>query len=214
MAIVQRSMRMVQAFLKSYGPSSVKKALWDKEFSSTKWDFIDNTAGDCIYPFLERHSRGGSILDLGCGPGNTANELAEHAYHRYVGIDISEAALQKARVRSEENGRGAKNTFVQSDFLSYSSPQKFDVILFRESLYHVPLGKVKTILDKYASFLKPDGVFIVRMALSDGEIGEVKRRPSAMLKEIETNFEVLEEEQFGKSRATVVVFRPRSSTEQ
>ena len=88
----------------SYGPSGIKKRLWDKEFSSTKWNFIDNTMGDCVYPFLEKYANNGNILDLGCGPGNTANELAASAYKTYIGVDISEAALEKATKRTQENG--------------------------------------------------------------------------------------------------------------
>ena len=80
MYIVERTLTFVRGFLTSYGPSSIKKRLWDKDFSSGKWDFIDNTAGDCVYPYLEKYAQHGNILDLGCGPGNTANELASDAY--------------------------------------------------------------------------------------------------------------------------------------
>ena len=105
MYIVDRTLRLVRGFLLSYGPTSVKKIFWDKEFSGGKWNFIDDTAGDCVYAHLERHAAGGDILDLGCGPGNTANELSASAYRTYVGMDISEEALAKARRRTEANGR-------------------------------------------------------------------------------------------------------------
>src|ERR1035437_8502984 len=134
MYIVERSLTVMRGLLKRYGPSRIKMILWDQEFSGTHWDFIDDTAGDCVYPHLEKHAKNGSILDLGCGPGNTANELAASAYATYVGVDISEAALDKARKRTLENGREDKNTFAQGDFLGYAPTKKFDVILFRESV--------------------------------------------------------------------------------
>ena len=93
MYIARRALTFVQGFLASYAPSSIKKRLWDRDFSGGKWDFIDNTVGDCVYPHLEKYAKGGDILDLGCGPGNTANELASDAYRSYIGVDISEAAL-------------------------------------------------------------------------------------------------------------------------
>ena len=68
MNIAQRSIQFMQGFLKSYGPSNIKKILWDKEFSGGKWNFIDNTAGDCVYPHLARHLHKGGILDLGAVP--------------------------------------------------------------------------------------------------------------------------------------------------
>lgn len=209
MNIARRTFILINGFLKCYGPSSIKKLLWDKEFSGTKWDFINNTAGDCVYPHLEKYAKNGSILDLGCGPGNTANELVETAYQTYIGLDISEAALAKATKRTEESGRANKNRFVQSDFFSYMPSQQFDVILFRESLYHVPLGQVKAILDKYSKYLKDSGVFIVRIAVLDGKVGKTKKRPMAMVSVIEREFEVIGKCQY-PGGATIIVFQPRS----
>jgi len=119
MYIVSRSARFLRGLLLSYGPQTLKRRFWDKEFSSGKWNFIDHTPEDCVYPALEKYAQKGSILDLGCGPGNTANELASDAYTRYVGVDISEEALAKAARRTEENGRREKNRFARADFLSF-----------------------------------------------------------------------------------------------
>jgi 2-polyprenyl-3-methyl-5-hydroxy-6-metoxy-1,4-benzoquinol methylase len=208
MQMAQRTITVMRGLLKRYGSSKIKMALWDQEFSGTHWDFIDDTAGDCVYAHLEKHLNKGSILDLGCGPGNTANELAASAYTSYVGVDISEAALAKARKRTEENGRSAKNSFACSDFLSYRPSQQFDVILFRESMCHVPLGKVKPILDHFSKHLKDEGAFVVRMSISDGKGGN-KQRLQAMVDIIETGFNVLEKSQYGESGPEVIVFRPK-----
>jgi len=211
MYIVDRTLRFVRGFLLSYGPSGVKKRLWDKEFSSTKWDFIDNTVGDCVYPYLEKYAQNGNILDLGCGPGNTANELAGDVYQSYIGVDISEAALAKAVKRSQENGRGGKNSFVNSDFLGYQPTQEFDIILFRESLYHVPYGQVVPILKKFSTNLKSTGVFVVRLYAGDSRPGIVKRRVTAKMDLIKREFEVIEARQFETyALPNVLVFRPRN----
>jgi SAM-dependent methyltransferase len=210
MAIVQRAKTFVERALMVYGPTSIKKRLWDKEFSGTKWDFIDNTSGDCIYAHLEKFARNGSILDLGCGPGNTANEVADSAYTSYVGVDISDAALAKAVKRTKECGRAGKNTFAQSDFLGYEPTQDFDVILFRESLYHVPFGQVRPIFDKFAKHLKNDGVFMVRLYAADIQTDETKGRVTAKLDLIKREFDVVEAAEYETpGRPTVLVFRPR-----
>ena len=205
MHIAERTLRFMNGFLKSYGPSNLKKVLWDKEFSGDKWDFIDNTLGDCVYPVLEKYAENGSILDLGCGPGNTANEVAADAYQTYVGVDISEAALSKATKRSEENGRASRNSFIQGDFIVYVPPQQFNVILFRESMYHVPLGKVKSMLDRYSKYLTDRGVFIVRMNTTGSLLGRMKAIGDVM----EREFDVVEKRQFGESGPTEIVFRPK-----
>lgn len=208
MYIAERSLTIMRGLLKRFGPSSTKKVLWDREFSTGHWDFIDNTTGDVIYSYLESFANQGSILDLGCGPGNTANELPEDAYENYVGVDISEVALQKGRIRSERSGRASKNRFELGDFLSYSPSQKFDVILFRESMYHVPISKVRSMLDKYSKYLTKDGVFIVRIVIADSHSGQDKHRLKSMLDIIDNKFDVISRKQHGEKGPTVSVFRP------
>jgi SAM-dependent methyltransferase len=212
MYIVDRTARFVRGFLLSYGPSNLKKRFWDKEYSEEKWSFAYNTVGDCVYPHLERHTANGSILDIGCGSGNTATEMAETSYRSYLGVDISEAALAKARKRSLECGRQDKNRFECGDFLTYVPTGQYDVILFRESMYHVPLGKVKGTLDRYSKYLRDGGVFVVRLFASSGEIanGKDKYRPAAMLGIMEAEFDVVEKCKYeDPGRPTVIVFRPK-----
>jgi len=213
MYIVDRSLRFIRGALLSYGPSFLKKSVWDQEYSTSKWNFNDNTRDDFVYPYLEKWARKGSVLDLGCGSGNTSNELADSAYTSYLGVDISDVALARARRRTEQSGRTSKNKFVQGELLSYIPPQRFDVILFRESMYHVPLGKVKAVLDHYANYLTPEGVIIVRM--SKTENSKPKWRPTAMFRVIEMEFDVIEQ---GECRVgfggTVIVFRAKKPSQR
>ncbi len=209
MFIMDRALTFVRGALLSYGPSGIKKRIWDNEFSGAKWDFINETASDCVYPFLEKYAHNGDILDLGCGPGNTANELAASAYQKYIGVDISEAALAKATRRSEENGRASKNIFFNSDFLNFEPTQEFDIILFRESMYHIPYGQVLPILKKFSKHLKSTGVFIVRLYAGDHRPGVIKTRVTAKLDLIKREFDILESQQFDlPALPNVIVFRP------
>lgn len=209
MYAVERTLRFIRGALMAYGPNRLKKSLWDQEYSTTKWSFNDNTSDDGVYPFLERWARKGSILDLGCGSGNTSNELAESAYASYLGVDISDAAIAKARKRTLENGRTGKNRFVPGDFLRYVPARQFDVILFRESMYHVPLGKVKNMLDHYARYLATGGVIIVRMCTTQN--GEARFRLTEMFRIIESEFHVVDKGECVIGRqGTVIVFRPKS----
>jgi len=203
--IVDRSLQFARGFLLSYGNEATKKRIWDKEYHVNKWHFAEHTEGDCVYPYLERFARRGKILDLGCGSGNTCTELSDSAYSFYLGVDISEEALAKASRRSVAMGRSAKTRFAQSDFLSFDTPDKFDVILFRESMYHVPIEKIRSLLDRLSNFLADDGVFIVRLAVLNN--GKLKFRPKKMIDVIAANFPVVERGQH--DAAVVIVFRPR-----
>jgi SAM-dependent methyltransferase len=212
MYIVERSLRFAEAFLKAYGPTSIMKYFWEKEYSGPKWDFADDTAGDCVYSHLEKFAMNGNILDMGCGSGNTGNEIAVTAYRSYLGVDISEAALAKAERRSKLNGRHEKNSFECGDLMHYVPKEKYDVILFRESMYHVPVNKIKATLDHYSSYLKDNGVFIVRLFAASREVvnGKDKPRPTRMLNVMEEEFEVVEKGRYPVAgHPTVLVLRPR-----
>jgi hypothetical protein len=87
------------------------------------------------------------------------------------------------------------------------------VILFRESMYHVPLSKVKATLDHYSKYLGDGGVFVVRMNTSDAS-GRRKYRLAATVGVMETEFDVVENCQYGEAGPTVIVFRPKRATER
>jgi SAM-dependent methyltransferase len=207
--LVNRTVQFARGFLLSYGNQAAKKRVWDKEYRENKWHFADHTEGDCVYGHLERHARNGKILDLGCGSGNTCTELKDTSYSAYLGVDISDEALAKAAKRSECVGRSNKNRFVQGDFLSFDTTEKFDVILFRESMYHVPIEQIRPMLDKFSQYLADRGVFIVRLYIMRD--GKVKFRPRKMIDIIANNFQVVERNQYGNNGAVVIVFRPRAT---
>jgi SAM-dependent methyltransferase len=196
-----RIQNVMRRLLQAYAPATVKSHLWNREFARGKWACLDSTPDDCIYSFMAKYAERGSVLDLGCGSGSTGNEMAAEVYGDYTGVDISDVALAMARTRSEENGRSGKNRFFQSDLASYAPEQKFDVILFRDSIYYLPQSDIQPALERYSRFLTPSGVFIVRMW--DG--GD-KRRSIVQL--IESNFQVVERFAPGQSKTVVLVFRP------
>jgi SAM-dependent methyltransferase len=210
MSVVGRVAHYATGLFLRYGPSGLRKRFWNQEFARGKWSFADDTSGDVVYRHLEKYVGCGSVLDLGCGQGSTAVELAS-PYKRYVGVDISQVALKRAREKTTDAGRTSRASFACSDFLGYDPDQKFDVILFRESMYHVPIGQVKTILDRYSHFLTDDGVFIVRLYLS-GAKGKKRYRPRAVIRTIETAFDVVERADYKDLYSTTVtIFRPKLS---
>ena len=198
----QRVRNKVRGLLLAHGTKRIKRSLWNAEYAGGRWDHLARTLGDCLYPRLEQYGNGGSILDLGCGSGNTGTELDANTYHDYTGVDISDVAIDKARERAEEDGRAEKTRYIQWDITSYEPTQRFDVILFRDSIYYVPRPKVKGMLDRYSKFLKRGGVFIVRLWTVKGKL-----RSTVDL--LETNFEIVEKIVSGPSDTVVLVFRQR-----
>jgi 2-polyprenyl-6-hydroxyphenyl methylase/3-demethylubiquinone-9 3-methyltransferase len=152
-----------------------------------------------VYGYVEKYARNGDILDLGCGSGNTGSELNQSAYQSYIGVDISDVAIEKAMWRSERAGRDRKNRYVHADIVNYSPEGRYDVILFRESLYYVPRGTILKMLRRYREHLKEGGVIIVRLYDRD--------RYNAIHRLLRKSFGVLEEFVHEDSRTVVLVFR-------
>jgi len=143
--------------------------LWDTEFSNNKWDYLDpdnSTARrkDIVYDYVEKYSANGAILDLGCGTGKIGREINVNKYTKYVGVDISTAAIQRAKEKCAEEGqRISKNEFQESDILKFASLHKYEVILFQESLQYFNKHQIRKVLWKYAHYLSAQGVIIIRL---------------------------------------------------
>jgi len=205
MQLAMKVRNKIRACLQAYGPEKIKMRLWDTEFSQGRWDCLDTTPGDCVYSYIEKSANGGSILDLGCGSGSTATELGASTYRDYTGIDISTVAISKARKKTEDRGRADKNRFVQSDVITYTPTQQFDVILFRDSIYYIPRAQIISVFDRYSKYLKHNGVFIVR--IWDGS-GKCK----TIIDNIDKNFQIVEKHLSEGSKTTVLVFRQQPNS--
>jgi SAM-dependent methyltransferase len=201
--VSQQVRNKLRAFLQAYGPRGVKRSLWNAEFSGGRWDCLESSGGDVVYPFIEKYANRGNILDLGCGSGSTGNELIVAAYSDYTGVDIADLAIEKARIKTKENCRADKNHYFQSDISTYTPTRQFDVILFRDSIYYVPPAKVRGMLERYSPYLKDDGVFIVRM-------WNVKGKYKLIVGTIERNFDVVEKYLSNEPSTAILVFRSRS----
>ena len=153
----------VRALKQKWGTSRMKNHLWDQEYASGRWDHCEHSPGARVYQYIEKYAKGGRILDLGCGSGNTANELNASAYEHYTGIDISAVAVAKAAERSGREGRAGKNDFATGDIATWMPESKYDVILFRESIYYIPISRIERVLDHYSGYLTDRGVIIVNV---------------------------------------------------
>jgi 2-polyprenyl-3-methyl-5-hydroxy-6-metoxy-1,4-benzoquinol methylase len=203
--ILRRVRDRIRDLLQTHGTSATKQRLWDTEFEKGRWDVLDTTADDCVYSRIEKAVNGGRILDVGCGSGSTANELAGHSFGEYIGVDISEVAIAKAERRTEANGRAHKCKFLQGDATAYKPAKQFDVILFRDSIYYIKRPQVIATLMRYSQWLREGGVFIVRIWDGRGKLKEFANI-------VKRNFDIVEEYQHQETGAVVLVFRCHSES--
>ena len=106
-----------------------------------------------------------SILDLGCGNGEFARELAKRGHRgAYLGADFSLPLLREAE--SQPEGFSARFVEVDLTELSVNSNQlavtdHWSLITAFAVLHHIPSTELRlNILRTVRQLLKPDGLFI------------------------------------------------------
>jgi len=101
----------------------------------------------------------GPALDIGSGPGTQAIELARLGF-KVTGIDVSEAAVEKARSRASD--QGVKVEFVCGDALKTKLHNAFDLIVDR-GCFHVLEGNMrKKYVTTVSRLLKAHGYLLLK----------------------------------------------------
>jgi SAM-dependent methyltransferase len=119
---------------------------------------------DYIHSIIQKYSQHAfSILELGCGTGRHAFELAELGYQIH-GIDISPRMLEYAHHSLETCNSKAKEriSFSKNDIRTFRFNRKFDVVasLFHVMSYQVTDESLDKVFETAAVHLKPGGIFI------------------------------------------------------
>lgn len=121
------------------------------------------TACECdfIEEMLKRNaSPVASVLDIGCGSGMHAAEMANRGYD-VLAADLAEEMLQLARKRNL--ALGAKIEFMQADMRNFVTPREFDAIICMTNAFlcNYKDGHVRDALRCFAASLRPGGVALI-----------------------------------------------------
>lgn len=108
---------------------------------------------------------GGSVLDVATDRGDFIQTLMKtlEDYNSFIGVDISEKALEKAKKNFKEQpveflSMNAENLEFEND--------SFDTVGISHSLHH--LSNIKTVLTEMKRVLKPNGYFLIQEMYCDG----------------------------------------------
>jgi len=108
------------------------------------------------------------VLDLGCGNGYITEYLYDHAPAQYVGMDLSEAAIQQAQKHTATQSKKLK--FVVGDFSQLDYPmQSFDKIVSIDSHYF--LENAEPWLQRLYSMLRNNGKLAIFSDEGTGQTG-------------------------------------------
>ena len=97
---------------------------------------------------------GKRVLDVGCGGGILTESLAGQGAE-VLGIDVTEAAIDVARLHRHESGIFPDYELMTIEELAATEPEPFDVITCLEMLEHVP--DPASVITSCRQLLKDDG---------------------------------------------------------
>ena len=100
-----------------------------------------------------------NVLDIGCGWGGMAIEIAKQTGANVKGITLSENQFKTASKRAQEEGLSEKISFKIQDYRNET--HKYDRIVSVGMFEHVGIKYFKTYLKKTYDLLKENGVFLL-----------------------------------------------------
>jgi SAM-dependent methyltransferase len=104
------------------------------------------------------------VVDVGCGDGALVRHMARRGA-RAIGVEIGAEPLARARAREPVGGERYLEGGAQALPLDDASA---DVVVFANSLHHVPSELLDTALAEAARVLRPGGLLYVQEPLADG----------------------------------------------
>ncbi len=99
------------------------------------------------------------VLDIGCGWGGMAIEIAKSTGAKVKGITLSENQFKTASQRAQKEGLSDKVSFALQDYRN--EIEKYDRIVSVGMFEHVGVKYFKTYLSKAHDILKENGVFLL-----------------------------------------------------
>lgn len=138
---------------------------WDNEFASGNFDRLSRSDQRhhlrLLAGMIAETYANPKIMEIGCGDGAFHRAIASHAPQRYLGVDLSSVAVERARGRYCDR---AGTEFTVGDGARYETDELFDAVVFPECIEF--LGDPVEVLSHYAKNLKPGGLFGVTQWLA------------------------------------------------
>ena len=136
----------------------------------------------------EQLSRGGAILEVGCGGGNLQLQLARaFPKSRCVGIDIDPTGLAAARQAVSEAGLMDRVQILEGDVSDVAPPAVFDVVVMVAVLHEIAPRLRPGVIRGCARALRPGGWLVIVDETYPSTLAE-SRKPEFMFA-VQTSFE-------------------------
>jgi 2-polyprenyl-3-methyl-5-hydroxy-6-metoxy-1,4-benzoquinol methylase len=133
-----------------YQTKELKDVSWYQPTPSTSLEFLNEF----------KIAKDAKIIDVGGGDSLLVDNLIELGYTNITILDISEAALERAKVRLGENAKKVK--WIVEDAASFKPTQAYDFWHDRAAFHFLTEeNEVNTYLQTVQNNLSPNGIFIL-----------------------------------------------------
>jgi SAM-dependent methyltransferase len=107
----------------------------------------------------------GRVLELGCAFGDLADALEPCGLETYLSVDLSSRVISQATRRSLPGASAVTRRITAADLRAFmpGADERFDVIVFNEVLYYLPVDEAVRQVQRYGRWLAPPGVLRVSM---------------------------------------------------
>src|SRR3954454_12135826 len=124
-----------------------------------------------LFGRLGADPRGGTCVEVGCGPGRMTGVLAER-FDRVVALDVSPAMLEQARANVP--APNVEFLAVPGDRLEGVADASADALICSLVLQHLPSGAVvRSYLREFARVLAAEGEAFVQAPVLDGAAARI-----------------------------------------
>ena len=134
---------------------------------------IGRDVGDFFLSLLKDFSAGRRVLELCCGAGKLAIQLARQGYH-VTGLDLSESMLRVARehAAAEEESVRQRLRFVQADMCEFDLGETVDFIILEDDgfCYLLTQDDQLACLGRVLAHLAPAGCFFLALPTPQKEL--------------------------------------------
>jgi SAM-dependent methyltransferase len=127
-------------------------------FTPERWDAAANEVGELLA--LTGLAPGAAVLDLACGPGRHALELARRGF-RVTGVDRTAEFLEDARRKAHEQGLAVE--WIHADMRQFHRPDAFDAVinLFTAFGYFENPADDRTVAHNMFHSLRSGGILVM-----------------------------------------------------
>jgi len=134
-----------------------------EQYLATK-DLEDPLALAALEDLASLLPSGAAVLDLGCGAGVPVTRWLANRSFAVTGVDVSARQLDLARKNVPAG------TFLKADMTELTfAPESFDAAVAFHSIIHVPRAEHLALLESIHRWLRPEGVFLATMSVSENE---------------------------------------------